>query len=142
VDPINYDKLKLSLKRLQERYSDYLASEQRTGLLESDRESIKESCIQRFEVCFDTLWKHLKKYLETAEGLTDVPGSPNGVFKSAFVAKVIDSAELWIDFNQKRGATSHDYSGIKADETFAIIGEFISHAVRLYEYMTGEIWQK
>ena len=63
MSEINYDKLKNSLKRLEERYNFYLKEE--GNIKDKDIfESIKESCIQRFEVCYDTLWKHLSKYLE------------------------------------------------------------------------------
>jgi nucleotidyltransferase substrate binding protein (TIGR01987 family) len=136
----DYDKLKLALQRLEERYNEYLQHQKE--LPEYLLESVKESCIQRFETCFDTTWKHLKKYLEEHEGLADVPSSPNGVFKKAFSAQVIDDVNLWTDFNQKRGDTSHDYSGDKAETTFAVIADFITEAVELYEKMVGEPWQK
>jgi nucleotidyltransferase substrate binding protein (TIGR01987 family) len=138
---INYTKFKDSLKRLEERYKDYQVSLTRNELLDSDRESIKESCIQRFEVCFDTTWKHLRKYLMEDIGLTDLAAGPNPIFKNAFASKVIDSAEVWIQFNIKRGNTSHDYSGEKASDTFEIIPSFIAEAIKLYETISKEKWQ-
>ena len=59
MSDINYDKFKQSLARLEERYNDYLKHDELGGFL---RESVKESCIQRFEICFDTSWKHIRKY--------------------------------------------------------------------------------
>ncbi len=138
---INYIKLKNSLKRLEERYKDYKIALTRKELLISDKESIKESCIQRFEVCFDTTWKHLKKYLQEEIGLIDIPLGPNPIFKSAFAAKVINNPTQWIEFNIRRGNTSHDYSGEKADNTFEIIADFINEAIVLYETMSGEKWE-
>ena len=76
-------------------------------------ESIKESCIQGFEVCFDTAWKHLRKYLIEEIGLFDVPRGPNPIFRKAASSYVIRDAEVWIEFNTKRVDTSHDYCGIK-----------------------------
>lgn len=142
MSDINYDKFKNSLKRLEERYNDYKVSCNRVDLLPSDRESIKESCIQRFEVCFDTAWKHLKKYLAEEVGLLDVPEGPKPLFRKAFTNKTIEDAELWIAFNTKRGDTSHDYCGDKADGTFEIIPDFIAEAIDLYETMSGEKWQR
>lgn len=137
----NYDKFRDSLQRLEERYGYYL--EKKEAALEAEMlESIKESCIQRYEVCFDTTWKHLKKYLEEEIGLPDVPAGPNPIFKKAFGAKVIEDSELWIEFNKKRGDTSHDYSGDKADGTFEVIPDFIAEAITLYETMSGEAWPK
>lgn len=142
MSDINYTKLKSALERLEERYHFYLKNKDATALEDEVLESIKESCIQRFEVCFDTTWKHLKKYLEAEIGLHDVPGGPNPVFKKALSARVIDDAELWIEFNKKRGDTSHDYSGDKADGAFAIIPDFIKEAINLFETMSGESWRQ
>lgn len=140
MSDLDYTKFKDSLKRLEERYKDYQVSLTRSELLDSDRESIKESCIQRFEVCFDTTWKHLRKYLMAEIGLIDLAAGPNPIFKTAFAAKVIDSAETWIQFNIKRGNISHDYSGEKASDTFEIIPNFISEAISLYETISKEKW--
>lgn len=139
---LNYDKFKSSLQRLEERQIFYKKNETAQALDKEVIESIKESCIQRFEICFDTTWKHLKKYLELEQGMTDVPNSPKGVFRSAFAAKVIGDAELWIEFNEKRGDTTHDYNGEKADGAFAIIPDFIAEAIDLYETMSGETWPR
>lgn len=141
MSELNYDKFRDSLKRLEERYEDYKKSLNRPELLASDRESIKESCIQRFEVCFDTTWKHLKKYLEQDQGIADLANSPKVIFKQAFAAKVIEDAEVWIEFNNKRIDTSHDYSGNKADDVFMQIDDFIEEAIALYEIMTQEKWK-
>jgi nucleotidyltransferase substrate binding protein (TIGR01987 family) len=141
MSEINYDKLKNSLKRLEERYNFYLKEE--GNIKDKDIfESIKESCIQRFEVCYDTLWKHLSKYLENDVGIVEPLGGPNHVFKIAFSAGIISDSEMWIDFNKKRGDTSHDYSGDKAQTTFEVIGSFVEESIALYEKMTQEKWSK
>lgn len=134
---INYNKFRDSLVRLEERYKDY---ENHRGLETFLEESVEESCIQRFEVCFDTAWKHLKKYLREEIGLSDIPEGPNPVFRKAAASHVIDDAALWIEFNKKRGDTSHDYCGDKAGDTFEIIPDFIKEAIGLYEKMSGEKW--
>ena len=141
MEEINYDKLKKALQRLDERYADYLNSFNRDELFKSDREALAESCIQRFETCFDTAWKHLKKYLETGIGLSDLPYGPRPIFRIAGENYLIDSVEKWIDYNQKRIDTSHDYSEDKATETLALIPNFIKDAIELYQKITGEVWQ-
>lgn len=134
----NYNKFRNSLSRLQERYKDYENhKELETFLIES----IKESCIQRFEVCFDTAWKHLRKYLIEEIGLFDVPNGPNPIFRKAASSDVIRDAEVWIEFNKKRGDTSHDYCGDKAGDVFEIIPDFINEAISLYETISGKKWQ-
>ena len=61
---------------------------------------MKESVIKRFEVCHDTLWKQLKKYLTEKEKLVDLPNSPNGIFRKAYETELVDEKVrylvLWI----------------------------------------------
>ena len=66
---INYDKFKKSLEHLELQYNNYLKINERKNLLPIDKEAIQESVILSFENCYDTLWKHLKKYLEHVLGL-------------------------------------------------------------------------
>jgi nucleotidyltransferase substrate binding protein (TIGR01987 family) len=142
MSEVNYTKFKDSLSRLQERYAYYLATKDEIARDIDITESIKESCIQRFEICFDTSWKHLKKYLEHDLGLVDVKNSPNPIFRQAFENKLIQDPELWIEFNKKRGDTTHDYNGSKAEQAFDIIGDFIAEAIDLYEVISGKLWQR
>ena len=135
MSDINYDKFKQSLARLEERYNDYLKHDELGGFL---RESVKESCIQ---ICFDTSWKHIRKYLIEEMGLIDIANSPNPIFRKAEASKIIVQAEKWIDFNVSRGDTVHDYSGDKADKTFEVIPDFIKEAIDVYEIISGEKWQ-
>ena len=58
---INYDKFEKSLKRLEERYKYYQDNKSTIASDINFTESVRESCIQRFEICLDTAWKHIKK---------------------------------------------------------------------------------
>ena len=58
MNKTSYEKLVKFLKRLKEQYANYTNKKDRSVL---DEEGVKESVIKRFEVCYDTLWKHLKK---------------------------------------------------------------------------------
>jgi nucleotidyltransferase substrate binding protein (TIGR01987 family) len=140
MNDTNYIKLQKSLKRLVERHNDFLESANRPELSSSDIESIQESCFQRFEFCFDMLWKHLKKYLKHFTGLPDIPNSPRPILRIALDNKIIDDFETWDNYNQKRNDTSHDYSEAKASETLQVIPSFIQDAIKLYEIMTNEKW--
>lgn len=137
MSDINYNKFKESLSRLEERYKDYIKHSNLEGFL---NESVKESCIQRFEICFDTSWKHIGKYLKEEMGL-DIAHSPNPIFRKAQENKIIIEAQKWIEFNKSRGDTVHDYCGDKADQTFEIIPDFIKEAIDVYEIISGEKWQ-
>jgi len=132
----NYEELNTALQRLEEGYSHYLFNKDKEA--EDSVQLFMEGCIQRFEHCFDTAWKHLKKYLTEGMGLPETPNSPKPIFKLALSGGAIDDAELWIDFNNKRIMSSHGYSGEKAEEVFQIIPAFIKEARALYETMTSE----
>ena len=66
---IDYTKLQKSLKHLELQYENYCNSQYRNELTELDKDGIAESTIQRFETCYDTLWKTLKRYLVEVLGI-------------------------------------------------------------------------
>jgi nucleotidyltransferase substrate binding protein (TIGR01987 family) len=139
---IDYEKLQKSLKHLELQFANYQSAKDRKELVEIDREAIAESVIQRFETCYDTLWKDLKRYLIEEIGLADVPNSPKPIIKLAgqnnlFAAPV----EQWLKYADARTNTAHDYSGEKADETLQIVGDFIADAIGLYQTMSGTTWE-
>lgn len=139
---IDYSNLQKSLKHLELQYANYRIAQDRPELTELDREGIAESVIQRFETCYDTLWKHLKRYLIEEAGLADVPNSPKPILKLAGQNDLFSSSvDQWLKYADARTSTAHDYSGEKAMETLLIVGEFIVDAISLYQTMTGAAWE-
>lgn len=139
---IDYDKLQKSLKHLEQQYSNYKLAQDRTELTDIDREAIAESVIHRFETCYDTLWKDLKRYLTEEIGLADVPNSPKPILKLAGQNDLFaSSVEQWLKYAQARIDTSHDYSEDKASNAIAVVGDFIDDAIGLYQTMTGTTWE-
>jgi len=63
VSVVDYEKLQNSLQRLELQYRNYGSLETHARLTELDREAIRESVIRRFETCYDTLWKHIRRHL-------------------------------------------------------------------------------
>lgn len=72
-----------SLHRLDAQFANYRVSLGRTDLSQLDKEGIAESVIQRFETCYNCVWKHLKRYLNESLGLPDIPNSPKPIFRIA-----------------------------------------------------------
>lgn len=106
------------------------------------QEGMAESVIQRFETCYDTLWKTLRRHLTDALGLTDVPNSPRPVFRIADQNNLLAAGgEQWDRYVQTRIDTTHDYNQVKAENAIEIIPEFIADAVGLYTKLTGETWE-
>ena len=137
---IDYGKFRLSLRRLEEQYANYRNAEVRRPRL--DQEGVAESVIQRFETCYDCLWKVLRRYLIDRIALADVPNSPKPIFRLANQNSLFRSPiDQWLMYAQKRIDTSHDYDGEKAQAVLDVVADFIDDAVGLYQTMTGDTWE-
>ncbi|MBI2423965.1 MAG: nucleotidyltransferase substrate binding protein [Candidatus Hydrogenedentes bacterium] len=139
---IDHDRLHKSVKRLALQLENHQGATGRAELTTLDREALAESVMQRFKKCYDTLWKHLKRYLAEEQGLTDIPNSPKQVFRLANENYLLSGRiEQWLHYANTRTATAHDYSGEKAEESLAIIPHFLTDAIGLYEIMTRTCWK-
>lgn len=139
---IDYEKFQKSLKHLELQFENYTRLEERDDLPELDREAIAESVIQRFETCYDTLWKHLKRYLVEELGLPEVPNSPKPIFRMAEENDLFASPiDCWLRYADARISTSHDYSGEKAEDCLELMEDFVDDAIGLYQTLTGETWE-
>ncbi|MDE2765584.1 MAG: nucleotidyltransferase substrate binding protein [Chloroflexota bacterium] len=135
---LDYGKFHLSLKSLAAQYEhlvrlppDYPAYV---------HEGMAESVIQRFETCYDTLWKIVRRHLIEALGVVEVPNSPRPIFRIANENLLLADGERWQSYVQLRIDTSHDYDGEKAANAVARMPEFIADATALYSALTGEAW--
>ena len=139
---IDYEKFKKSLKQLELQFANYQRSAERTDLSELDKEAIAESVIQRFETCYDCLWKILKRYLIETLGLPDVPNSPKPIFRLAADNRSFRAPTAqWLIYADARIQTSHDYNGDKAQAALALMADFIADAIALYQNLTEETWE-
>lgn len=136
---IEYEKFQLSLKRLEEQYENHEhGGPERSDL---DREGIAESVIQRFETCYDCLWKVLKRYLTEELGVAEAPNSPKPIFRIAHENDLLASElEQWLSYADARIDTSHDYDGEKARSCLALVPDFVDDAIGLYQTMSGVTW--
>ena len=138
---IDYSKFKKSLLQLQKQFANLQSLEQRQGLSTLDQEAIAESVIQRFETCYDCIWKILKRHLNEKLGLPDLPNSPKPIFRIAADNQLlINSNAQWLIYAEARVQTAHDYDGLKAASTLALMPAFLADAVALYQTLTGESW--
>lgn len=139
---IDYSRLIKSLKHLEAQHNNYLTIGSRTDLGVLEKEAIKESVIQRFEICYDTLWKTLKRYLVEELGVPDTPNSPKPIFRIAAENKLLHSnVERWLRYADARTLTSHNYSEEKAEEAIALMRSYIPDAISLLERMKGSTWK-
>ena len=137
---IEYDKFRMSLKRLEEQYENY--REPDDSLPDLTQEAVAESVIQRFETCYNCLWKVLKRYLIEELGIADAPNSPKPIFTLAHENDLFAAPlEQWFKYAAVRIDTSHDYSGEKAQDCLELMGDFIDDAIGLYQTMSGTTWE-
>jgi nucleotidyltransferase substrate binding protein (TIGR01987 family) len=137
---IDYSKFEKSLKHLEAPLRNFQSLAQRPEIDDIDREAIAESVIQRFEICYDCLWKVLKRYLNENLGIPELPNSPKPLFRLAFENQLFPAIEQWLVYANARVDTSHDYSGEKAQTTIDIAFAFAGDAAALYQKMTGKPW--
>ena len=134
---IEYDKFAKSLTHLYLQFNNYKTLD--TTQPKLIQEAVAESVIQRFETCYDCMWKVLKRYLFEELGLPDVPNSPKPIFRRANENNLLPSSiETWLSYADARTSTAHDYSGEKAIECLKLTGDFIQDAATLYEVMNGK----
>ncbi len=137
---IDYSKYQSSLKRLEEQHENYQNLDSNLPAL--IREAVSESVIQRFETCYDCMWKVLKRHLIEVLGIANPPNSPKPVFRLAFENDLFSSPlEQWLRYADIRIGTSHDYDGKKAAACVKLMPEFINDAIDLYQRMTAETWE-
>ena len=136
---IEYGKFQLSLKRMEEQYDNHEYG--RPNRSELDREGTAESVIQRFETCYDCLWKVLKRYLTEELGVAETPNSPKPIFRIAHENQLLASSlEQWLRYADARIDTSHDYDGEKALNCLALVPDFIDDAIGIYQTMSEATW--
>lgn len=132
-----------SSKNPEAQYSNFLTIGSGTGLGAPGKEAIKESLIQRFEICYDTLWKTLKRYLVEELGVPEVLNSPRALFRIAAENKLLHpNAEQWLRYAGAGTHTPHNHSGKKSRGATALMGSFIPDAISLLAKKTGSTWEQ
>ena len=105
-------------------------------------EAVDESVIRRFGICYDILWKSLRRHLIDVAGLSEVMASPRAVFRLAGDLETLDSpVERWIEYVNLRTGIGQDYSREKAAAALERVDDFIADAIGLYQTLTGEVWE-
>ncbi len=137
---IDYSNFSTSLKNLETQHEHLLNLP--SSFPAYVHEGMSESVIQRFEICYDALWKVLRRYLIESLGLAEVPSSPRPILRIADANQLLAAGgEQWELYVETRISTTHDYDGEKAAEAVALMPEFIADAIRLHTAMTGEPWE-
>lgn len=103
-------------------------------------DQLRDSRIQRFEYCLDTLWKFAKKYLERHHAIA--LNSPKSVLKALFKVKISSEAETetLLFMADMRNKTSHMYFEEIAEQLDDDIEDYYKLmklvAGRMHEHLT------
>ena len=96
------------------------------ALSDLDREGVAESVTRRFKICYDCLWKVLRRYLTHELGIAATPNSPKPVFRLAHENDLFTAPiEQWFRYAEARIDTSHDYDGEKTKTCLVLVPDFI-----------------
>ena len=98
----------------------------------------KEGVIQRFEYSFELAWKLVRDFLE-AGGLVIAPVTPRQVLKDAFVAKILNDGQIWIDMLDHRNLLSHTYdSSVFVEAVDAIAERYLPAMQELHAFFVAK----
>ena len=133
----DYEKLGISLGELKAQYGSFLTLDEQ-NLSAVNRRAVKNSVIKCFEICYDTLCKHIKKYLKE-NGLVDLENSPIPIFRRAHEDLLInkETHRRLVEYNKIRGNAAYGYSIEKAMQALDKIGGFIEDCTVIYEKMAN-----
>jgi nucleotidyltransferase substrate binding protein (TIGR01987 family) len=82
----------------------------------------RDGTIQRFEYCYEIMWKAAQRILKENEVQTDAPKS---VFRELGRMGWIQNVEDWIAFQKARNETSHEYGLKLALHSYALAKKFL-----------------
>ncbi|MDC0308941.1 nucleotidyltransferase substrate binding protein [bacterium] len=86
------------------------------ALEESESPIVRDACLQRFEFCYELLWKTLRVFLEDIHGVRAV--SPRQVFKEAFALSIIDEELTFVEMIESRNTLAHTYNEEQATKIY------------------------
>lgn len=124
---LNYEKAVTRLREVLEEYGNHTHES-------SMKTMLRDSVIQRFEICYELAWKAIKEFM-VEEGF-QVESFPKAILKAAYQNQIIHEEETWLNMIKDRNIASHEYN----EEYIVEVVERIESAYykqfyRLYEDM-------
>lgn len=95
----------------------------------------RDSAIQRFEFTLDLAWKTIKAFLEEYRGIRCT--SPKGCLKDAFLERIIEHDEFWLELVDLRNDTVHTYKEELAESVFQKLPKAAQYFDKLIERLTN-----
>jgi nucleotidyltransferase substrate binding protein (TIGR01987 family) len=96
----------------------------------------RDGTIQRFEYCYEIIWKLSQRILKDNEISADTPKT---VFKELGRLGWIDNVEDWIEFQKSRNQTSHEYGKALAEKSYNLSKVFLPLAQKLFLVLKAKL---
>ena len=84
-----------------------------------------DSCIQRFECTYELSWKIMKKYLKLFFNKTEQELTIKNIFRYMEGYGLIKDWTKWVEYNDARNNTSHEYNLNKAQFVLTVLQTFL-----------------
>jgi len=94
------------------------------ALKEAENELEIAGAIKAFEVCHELAWNFCQKVLKLR--YIDV-FSPKETFRAAELEGLIQDAEVWFEYSEKRNITVHTYSEHILETIYPILPQFLKN---------------
>lgn len=107
---------------------------------DTDNEFVRDSCIQRFEYCYDLSTKMIKRHLSN---ISENPSAINEMsfqqlIREAYTKGIINNSwDKWSEYRDDRNATSHGYDEERAKVVAASVIHFYGEVAYLLERLQG-----
>lgn len=96
----------------------------------------RDGTIQRFEYCYEILWKLAQKVLQNYEVRAEYP---KVVFRELGRLGWINNVEEWFEFQAARNDSSHEYGVKYANTSYQLAKVFLPLAQQLFEVLKSKI---
>ncbi len=116
----------VSLDKLHQRVADepFMAS-----LDSVIRLGLQAGLIQNFEFTYELSWKAMRRWLKNNVNPAAVDGvSRRELFRLAAENRLITDVNEWMTYHTARNQTSHQYDNNLAEETLALMADFVHAA--------------
>ena len=92
----------------------------------------RDGTIQRFEYCYELLWKLSQRVLQEHEVKAEYPKT---IFRELGRLGWINNVEEWLAFQQARNDSSHEYGIQFANKSYHLAKIFLPLANQLFEIL-------
>ena len=89
----------------------------------------RDGTVQRFEYCYEIIWKLSQKILQENDVTAEYPKM---VFRELGRLGWISNVEDWLNFQQARNDSSHEYGVVYAQKSYQLAKIFLPLALDLF----------